>query len=116
MSLQINFPKMRNYYFWAIFLSYLTATDSKTPEPERKIFGTLAYRMASKAAESVPSDPVCSPCFSPVVDTGHHNNGLSKTERIAQSPESYSEHGRTTAADQNPRIPRALLRSRKIIG
>lgn len=92
MSLQINFPKMRNYYFWAIFLSYLTATDSKTSESERKIFGTLAYRMASKAAESVPSDPVGSPRLSPVVDIGHHNNGLSKTERIAQSPESYPEH------------------------
>ena len=91
MSLQINFPKMRNYYFWAIFLSYLTATDSKISEAERKIFGTLAYRMASKAAESVPSDPVCSPRFSPVVEVGRHNNGLSKTERTTQSPESYSE-------------------------
>lgn len=60
MSLQNNFPKTRKYYFWAIFLSYLTATDMKNSEAERKLFGTLAYRMASKAADSVPSDPVCS--------------------------------------------------------
>lgn len=63
MSLQSNFPRTRKYYFWAIFLCHLTATDSKSSEAERKLFGTLAYRMASKAAESVPSDPVCSLLF-----------------------------------------------------
>ncbi|BCR92013.1 MDM20/NAA25 family protein [Aspergillus chevalieri] len=61
MSLQSNFPRTRKYYFWAIFLCHLTATDSKSSEAERKLFGTLAYRMASKAAESVPSDPKESP-------------------------------------------------------
>lgn len=61
MSLQSNFPKTRKYYFWAIFLSQLTATDPKSSEAEHKLFGTLAYRMASKAADNVPSDPVCFP-------------------------------------------------------
>lgn len=58
MSLQNNFPKSRKYYFWAIFLCYLITVDPASSEADRKLFGTLAYRMISKAAESVPSDPV----------------------------------------------------------
>lgn len=58
MSLQSNFPRTRKYYFWAIFLSQLTATDAKSSEAEKKLFGTLAYRMASKAADNVPTDTV----------------------------------------------------------
>ncbi|KAL4927148.1 MDM20/NAA25 family protein [Aspergillus undulatus] len=57
MSLQNNFPKKRKYYIWAIFLSYLLAVDEASSDMDRKLFGTLAYRMVSKAAESVPSDP-----------------------------------------------------------
>ncbi|KAL4873208.1 hypothetical protein BDV12DRAFT_98695 [Aspergillus spectabilis] len=57
MSLQNNFPKKRKYYIWAIFLCYLIAVDEASSEVDRKLFGTLAYRMVSKAAESVPSDP-----------------------------------------------------------
>ncbi|PYH77225.1 cytoskeleton organization protein [Aspergillus uvarum CBS 121591] len=57
MSLQSNFPKTRKYYFWAIFLCYLISVDAGASEAERKLFGTLAYRMISKAAESVPQDP-----------------------------------------------------------
>ncbi|KAL2852865.1 N-acetyltransferase B complex non catalytic subunit-domain-containing protein [Aspergillus pseudoustus] len=57
MSLQNNFPKKRNYYIWAIFLCYLLAVDEASLEMDRKLFGTLAYRMVSKAAESVPADP-----------------------------------------------------------
>lgn len=60
MSLQINFPKARKYYFWAAFLSYLVSIDNASSDADRKLFGTLAYRMLSKAADSVPSDPVCS--------------------------------------------------------
>lgn len=59
MSLQANFPKERNYYFWAIFLGHLIAIDSRSSDADRKLFGTLAYRMISKAADSIPSDPVC---------------------------------------------------------
>jgi N-terminal acetyltransferase B complex non-catalytic subunit len=59
MSLQNHFPKTRKYYFWAIFLSYLVAIDPSALEPDRKLFGTLAYRMVSKAADVVPADPVC---------------------------------------------------------
>ncbi|KAF3481657.1 uncharacterized protein GIQ15_04416 [Arthroderma uncinatum] len=57
MSLQNNFPKTRKYYFWAIFMCYLIANDTASSETDRKLFGTLAYRMISKAAGSVPTDP-----------------------------------------------------------
>ena len=59
MTLQNNFPKNRKYHIWAIFLTYLVAADAASSEMERKLFGTLAYRMVSKAADSVPTDPVC---------------------------------------------------------
>lgn len=59
MSLQNNFPKARNYYFWAIFMCYLIERDTASSDNDRKLFGTLAYRMISKAAGSVPTDPVC---------------------------------------------------------
>ncbi|WEW61277.1 hypothetical protein PRK78_006767 [Emydomyces testavorans] len=57
MSLQVNFPKVRKYYFWAIFMCYLIATDCSSSPLDKNIFGTLAYRMISKAADSVPRDP-----------------------------------------------------------
>ncbi|KAJ5215950.1 uncharacterized protein N7498_002357 [Penicillium cinerascens] len=57
MSLQKNFPKERKYYFWAIVLTHLLATDAASSETERKLFGTLAYRMISKAAADVPVNP-----------------------------------------------------------
>ena len=56
MSLQKNFPRDRKYYFWAIFLSHLIATDARSSETDRKLFGTLAYRMISKAAADVPEN------------------------------------------------------------
>lgn len=68
MSLQKNFPHERKYYFWAIFCSFMIAKDDKSSEIDRKLFGTLAYRMISKAAADVPSDPV-SP---PIPPTGLH--------------------------------------------
>jgi hypothetical protein len=58
MSLQSNFPKSRKYYFWAIFLCYLITVDPSASDADCKLFGTLAYRMISKAADSVPDDPV----------------------------------------------------------
>lgn len=58
MSLQNNFPKERKFYFWAILMCHLVQIDDSIPEKDRKLFGTLAYRMISKAAQSVPDDPV----------------------------------------------------------
>ncbi|KAJ5725716.1 uncharacterized protein N7483_007073 [Penicillium malachiteum] len=56
MSLQKNFPRERKYYFWAIFCTYLLSVDPRSSEMECKLFGTLAYRMVSKAVEDVPTD------------------------------------------------------------
>lgn len=61
MSLQKNFPKDRKYYFWSIFLSYLISIDDASSETDRKLFGTLAYRMISKAAAEVPEGVGASP-------------------------------------------------------
>lgn len=69
MSLQNNFPNERKYYFWAIFLSQLVANAPTSSDADRKIFGTLAYRMITKAAQSVPSEPVCNlPACAVLVD------------------------------------------------
>uniref|UniRef100_A0A093V0Q6 N-alpha-acetyltransferase 25, NatB auxiliary subunit n=1 Tax=Talaromyces marneffei PM1 TaxID=1077442 RepID=A0A093V0Q6_TALMA len=57
MSLNANFPKQRKYYLWATFMCHLLAVNPSSSETERKLFGTLAYRMISKAAENVPADP-----------------------------------------------------------
>lgn len=62
MGLQKNFPRERKYYFWAIFLSHLISQDPASSEMDKKLFGTLAYRMISKAAADVPSDQVCDYC------------------------------------------------------
>jgi N-terminal acetyltransferase B complex non-catalytic subunit len=58
MILQNNFPKKRKYYFWAVFMCHLVAENPNSSAGDRKLFGTLAYRMISKAAASVPADPV----------------------------------------------------------
>ena len=59
MSLQKNFPRERKYYFWAIFFCHIVSVDSASSEMDRKLFGTLAYRMISKAVAEVPTNPVC---------------------------------------------------------
>lgn len=66
MSLKSNFNNKRDYYFWATFLCYLITLDSRASNTDRKLFGTLAYRMISKAAEDVPTDPVCKIFFQPL--------------------------------------------------
>ena len=60
MALRKAFPKDRNYDFWNILMCYLIHTDSPRPEKEKTLFGTLAYRLISKAAEEVPTDKVSS--------------------------------------------------------
>jgi N-terminal acetyltransferase B complex non-catalytic subunit len=59
MSLQKNFPRERKYYFWAIFFCHIVSVDSASSDMDRKLFGTLAYRMISKAVAEVPTNPVC---------------------------------------------------------
>ncbi|KAI9765827.1 MAG: hypothetical protein M1840_007109 [Geoglossum simile] len=57
MSLQKIYSKKREYYFWAVLSCYLLCRWTDATEPERKLFGALAYRMISKAASDVPDDP-----------------------------------------------------------
>ncbi|EXJ65310.1 hypothetical protein A1O7_01651 [Cladophialophora yegresii CBS 114405] len=56
MGLRNSFPKERQYEFWNILMCYLIHKQEDIPENERMLFGTLAYRMISKAAEAIPKD------------------------------------------------------------
>lgn len=58
MGLQKAFPKERNYSFWKTLFSYLIQEDPTLENNQRKLFGTLAYRFISKAADTVPADKV----------------------------------------------------------
>ena len=58
MSLRKAFPKERKYDFWKTLFSYLIHEDPTLEDNQRKLFGTLAYRFISKAAEIVPEDKV----------------------------------------------------------
>ena len=58
MALRKSFQKERNYDFWNILMCYLIHNDPSRPEKERTLFGTLAFRLISKAAEAVPVDKV----------------------------------------------------------
>jgi N-terminal acetyltransferase B complex non-catalytic subunit len=58
MGLRNSFPKERQYEFWNIAMCYLIHKQEDLPEKDRTLFGTLAYRMISKAAESIPVDQV----------------------------------------------------------
>ena len=58
MFLRRTSPKAQNYEFWTILMCYLIHQDQSILEKERNLFGTLACRMLSKAAESVRQDSV----------------------------------------------------------
>lgn len=58
MALRKAFPNERQHDFWNILLCFLVHQDNSVTQKERNLFGTLAYRMMSKAAESIPTDQV----------------------------------------------------------
>jgi N-terminal acetyltransferase B complex non-catalytic subunit len=58
VALQKAFPKERKYNFWKTLFSYLVHGDPTLEDGQRKLFGMLAYRFISKAAETVPEDKV----------------------------------------------------------
>ena len=58
MVLKKAFPKERMYDFWNILMCYLIHQDHNVPEKDRNLFGTLANRMISKAAQSGPPEKV----------------------------------------------------------
>lgn len=58
MALRKAFPNERSYDFWNILLCFLVQRDERTSDKERLLFGTLAYRLISKAAESIPTTMV----------------------------------------------------------
>ncbi|KAF8453935.1 N-acetyltransferase B complex non catalytic subunit-domain-containing protein [Terfezia claveryi] len=56
MHLQKQFPKKREYYFWAIMSSLLLHNSLPETSNERKLYGMLAYRMIIKAKDEVPPE------------------------------------------------------------
>jgi N-terminal acetyltransferase B complex non-catalytic subunit len=58
VALRKAFPKERKYDFWKTLFSYLIQKDPTLEDNLRQLFGTLAYRFISKAAETVPKDKV----------------------------------------------------------
>jgi len=58
MGLRKSFPKERNYEFWNIMMCALIQHDRTQAAKDRNLFGTLAYRMISKAAETISTDQV----------------------------------------------------------
>ncbi|KAK5064177.1 hypothetical protein LTR84_000009 [Exophiala bonariae] len=56
MGLRKSFPKERNYEFWNIMMCSLIQSDRTQADKDRNLFGTLAFRMISKAAETIPTD------------------------------------------------------------
>lgn len=59
MGMRNNFPKERHYEFWNILMCHLISRQESLPEKDRTLFGTLAYRMMTKAAEAIPVGEVC---------------------------------------------------------
>ena len=58
MALQKNFPKARQYFYWAIVANYLAGTTPNASDMDRRLFGGLAFKLLSKAAFDVPADNV----------------------------------------------------------
>ncbi|KAI9724374.1 MAG: hypothetical protein M1812_000442 [Candelaria pacifica] len=56
MSLQRAFVRKREYYFWAILTSHFIKLETTSSEADRKLFGTLSYKLIMKAASDVPDD------------------------------------------------------------
>lgn len=52
MVLRKNFPTVRKYEFWAVFLTYLVSKHSESPPG---MFGQLAYKMVKNMADKTPN-------------------------------------------------------------
>ncbi|RPA91322.1 hypothetical protein L873DRAFT_1794936 [Choiromyces venosus 120613-1] len=63
MSLQKSFPARREYWFWAAVTCLLlhNSLSETTAAGERKLFGTLAYKMLAKSRDDTPLDTTVVP-------------------------------------------------------
>jgi N-terminal acetyltransferase B complex non-catalytic subunit len=58
MALRKAFPQDRQYDYWNILMYFLVSRDNSLPEKERTLFGNLAQRLVSKAAEGITTSAV----------------------------------------------------------
>ncbi|KAH8145602.1 uncharacterized protein LAJ45_10403 [Morchella importuna] len=56
MALQKNYPKRREYWFWAVLTCLLLHNSLPDSAVDKKLFGQLAYRMISKSRTDTPTD------------------------------------------------------------
>ncbi|KAI5783552.1 N-acetyltransferase B complex non catalytic subunit-domain-containing protein [Geopyxis carbonaria] len=61
MNLQKTFAKRREYWFWAVVSTLLLHNSLPEDSPERKLYGTLSYRMLAKARDETPVDTTVIP-------------------------------------------------------
>ncbi|KAL9013220.1 MAG: hypothetical protein Q9173_002077 [Seirophora scorigena] len=57
MAYMKHFPSKPDPFFWAIFANFMASKSRKTPDQEKLLCGTMAYRMCAKAAEDVNTEP-----------------------------------------------------------
>ncbi|KAI4120089.1 MAG: hypothetical protein LQ345_000045 [Seirophora villosa] len=57
MAYMKHFPNKPDPFFWAIFANFMASKSRKTPDQEKLLCGTMAYRMCAKAAEDVNTEP-----------------------------------------------------------
>ncbi|KAL8655697.1 MAG: hypothetical protein Q9210_000719 [Variospora velana] len=57
MAYMKHFPSKPEPFFWAIFANFMASKSLKTPDQEKVLCGTMAYRMCAKAAEDVHAEP-----------------------------------------------------------
>ncbi|KAI4147842.1 MAG: hypothetical protein LQ341_001715 [Variospora aurantia] len=57
MAYMKHFPSKPEPFFWAIFANFMASKSLKTPDQEKVLCGTMAYRMCAKAADDVHAEP-----------------------------------------------------------
>ncbi|OAL23800.1 hypothetical protein AYO22_06119 [Fonsecaea multimorphosa] len=85
MGLRNSFSKERDYEFWNILMCHLIHMQQDLPDKDRTLFGTLAYRMISKAAEAIPKNE------EPASASG---KAISEPEEIALLAQVFNSTGR----------------------
>ncbi|KAL8773116.1 MAG: hypothetical protein Q9209_001792 [Squamulea sp. 1 TL-2023] len=56
MTYAKHFPNKRDPFFWTIFANFMASGTLPDHDNEKKLFGTMAYRMYAKAAEATSLD------------------------------------------------------------
>lgn len=86
MAYMKHFPNKPDPFFWAIFANFMASKSRKTPDQEKLLCGTMAYRMCAKAAEDVNTEPAKVGGISHSHTTHDHGTEAEKGTKEWQSP------------------------------